>query len=40
MAYTMPRQREKEVSERLRRPRGEGDQIKFIDLRRDGFVYE
>ena len=30
VAYTMPQQRKKEESERLR---GEGDQIKFIDLR-------
>ena len=29
MAYTMPQQRKKEESERLR---GERDQIKFIDL--------
>ena len=32
MAYTTPRQRKKEESERLR---GERDQIKFIDLRFD-----
>ena len=30
MAYTKPQQRKKEESERLR---GEGDQVKFIDLR-------
>ena len=30
MAYKKPHQRKKEESERLR---GEGDQIKFIDLR-------
>ena len=30
VAYTKPQQRKKEESERLR---GEGDQIKFIDLR-------
>ena len=30
VAYTNPQQRKKEESERLR---GEGDQIKFIDLR-------
>ena len=30
VAYTMPHQRKKEESERLR---GERDQIKFIDLR-------
>ena len=30
VAYTMPQQRKKEESERLR---GERDQIKFIDLR-------
>ena len=30
MAYKKPQQRKKEESERLR---GEGDQIKFIDLR-------
>ena len=30
MAYTKPQQRKKEASEKLR---GEGDQIKFIDLR-------
>ena len=29
VAYTMPQQRKKEESERLR---GESDQIKFIDL--------
>ena len=32
VAYTMPQQRMKEESKRLR---GEGDQIKFIDLRSD-----
>ena len=30
VSYTKPQQRKKEESERLR---GEGDQIKFIDLR-------
>ena len=30
VAYTKPQQRKKEESKRLR---GEGDQIKFIDLR-------
>ena len=30
VAYTMPRHRRKEENEKLR---GEGDQIKFIDLR-------
>ena len=30
VAYTKPQQKKKEESERLR---GEGDQIKFIDLR-------
>ena len=30
VAYTKPQQRKKEESERLR---GEGDQVKFIDLR-------
>ena len=30
VAYTKPQQRNKERSERIR---GEGDQIKFIDLR-------
>ena len=30
VAYTKPQQRKKEESEKLR---GEGDQIKFIDLR-------
>ena len=33
MAYTMPQQRKKEESERLR---GERDQIKFTDLRFEG----
>ena len=32
VAYTKPQPRKKEESERLR---GEGDQIKFIDLRFD-----
>ena len=32
VAYTKPQQRKKEESKRLR---GEGDQIKFIDLRFD-----
>ena len=32
-AYTKPQQRKKEESER---PRGERDQIKFIDLRFEG----
>ena len=30
MAYTIPQQRKKEESERLR---GEGDQIKLVDIR-------
>ena len=34
MAYTMPQQRKNEESERLR---GEKDQIKFIDLRFEGW---
>ena len=34
VAYTMPQQMKKEESERLR---GERDQIKFIDLRFEGW---
>ena len=39
VAYTKPQQRKKEESERLR---GEGDQMKFIDLRfeRDRKLYD